>query len=726
MKAGTDMKKVSRNSDEINMGGIIGELLDYRKLISIIVAICFALAIIYTIFTTPVYQANASVQVEGEQSPSILSSLSQVLPDMQPRTVPEIFLLQSRLILNQTVSDLNLQTEVTQKFFPLFGRKWNKLTHDKESTVNVSELYLPMGEGQVVRGLLTVVDKNNYLFDFNGEIYKGKTGQLLTDNGLSINVKDINANPGDKFNVTYMTQLEAVNRLRDELSVADPGKDTGILVLSMTGTDKSKISLILNNILTNYVQKNVERKAEQDEKSLTFLDTQLPKVQGQLDTAEEKLNQYRQRKDTVDLSMEAQSVLNQIVNVDNQLNELTFREAEISQLYTKSHPTYKALMEKRATLESEKNVLNDKVSAMPETQQEVLRLNRNVESGRIIYMMLLNKYQELKIAKSSIIGNVRIIDNAITQPEPVKPKKILVIILGIAIGIVLSILIVLFKVLIRHGVGSTEQIEDLGTRVYAIIPLSDTMMKRNLKHKTIKNKQSYSLLAVEDPIDVSIEAIRNLRTSLHFAMLESSNNVLMITGANPGDGKTFIASNLSVICAQVKSKVLLIDGDMRKGYIHKLFGFENQGKGLSEILSGSCSYPQAVKKTLVPSLDVICRGNAPSNSSELLMSEQFSMLIEQASKEYDLVIIDSPPVLPVTDATIIGNYAATTFVVARFESDSLKEIEVSLKRLEQNNVKVSGVILNGVIKKASSYYGTGYSYGYSYEYDDHTGNKKKK
>ncbi|RUP52498.1 Wzz/FepE/Etk N-terminal domain-containing protein, partial [Klebsiella variicola] len=253
MKAGTDMKKVSRNSDEINMGGIIGELLDYRKLISIIVAICFALAIIYTIFTTPVYQANASVQVEGEQSPSILSSLSQVLPDMQPRTVPEIFLLQSRLILNQTVSDLNLQTEVTQKFFPLFGRKWNKLTHDKESTVNVSELYLPMGEGQVVRGLLTVVDKNNYLFDFNGEIYKGKTGQLLTDNGLSINVKDINANPGDKFNVTYMTQLEAVNRLRDELSVADPGKDTGILVLSMTGTDKSKISLILNNILTNYV-----------------------------------------------------------------------------------------------------------------------------------------------------------------------------------------------------------------------------------------------------------------------------------------------------------------------------------------------------------------------------------------------------------------------------------------------------------------------------------------
>jgi tyrosine-protein kinase Etk/Wzc len=123
------------------------------------------------------------------------------------------------------------------------------------------------------------------------------------------------------------------------------------------------------------------------------------------------------------LSLEAKSVLDQIVNVDNQLNELTFRESEISQLYTKEHPTYKALMEKRKTLQDEKVKLNQRVSSMPKTQQEILRLSRDVESGQAVYMQLLNRQQELNIAKSSAIGNVRIIDNAITQPKPVKPKR---------------------------------------------------------------------------------------------------------------------------------------------------------------------------------------------------------------------------------------------------------------------------------------------------------------
>ncbi len=127
-------------------------------------------------------------------------------------------------------------------------------------------------------------------------------------------------------------------------------------------------------------------------------------------------------------------MLEQIVNADNQLNELTFREAEISQLYKKDHPTYRALIEKRQTLEQEKNRLNKRVSSMPSTQQEVLRLSRDVESGRVIYQQLLNREQELSIARSSAIGNVRIIDPAVTRPQPVKPKKALVVVLGVLPG----------------------------------------------------------------------------------------------------------------------------------------------------------------------------------------------------------------------------------------------------------------------------------------------------
>ncbi|NEN67857.1 tyrosine-protein kinase, partial [Escherichia coli] len=171
----------------------------------------------------------------------------------------------------------------------------------------------------------------------------------------------------------------------------EQGKDTGILSLTLTGENPKLIATILNDISENYLAQNIARQAAQDAKSLDFLNEQLPKVRTELDIAESKLNEYRKQKDSVDLSMEAKSVLDQIVNVDNQLNELTFREAEISQLYTREHPTYKALMEKRKTLQDEKNRLNKKVSVMPSTQQEVLRLSRDVESGRAVYLQLLNR-----------------------------------------------------------------------------------------------------------------------------------------------------------------------------------------------------------------------------------------------------------------------------------------------------------------------------------------------
>ncbi|OWA85665.1 tyrosine-protein kinase, partial [Klebsiella pneumoniae] len=143
---------------------------------------------------------------------------------------------------------------------------------------------------------------------------------------------------------------------------------------------------IIDSISNNYLSQNIARQAAQDAKSLEFLSNQLPKVRNDLDVAEDKLNEYRRKNDSVDLSLEAKSVLEQIVNVDNQLNDLTFRESEISQLYTKEHPNYKALMEKRKTLQEEKAKLNKRVSVMPETQQEILRLSRDVESGRAVYM----------------------------------------------------------------------------------------------------------------------------------------------------------------------------------------------------------------------------------------------------------------------------------------------------------------------------------------------------
>ncbi|HCD8400473.1 TPA: polysaccharide biosynthesis tyrosine autokinase [Escherichia coli] len=716
-------KSMKKDSDEIDLGRLVGELIDHRKLIISVTALFTLLALVYALFATPIYHADALVQVEQKQANAILSNLSQMLPDSQPQSAPEIALLQSRMILGKTVDDLNLQTRVKQDYFPIFGRGWARLTGEKPSEVNISRLYLPVTDDDNPEIKLIVKDDMHYSLKSDSFSIDGVVGELVDAKDISIKVDSITAPKGTIFSVSYVSKLKAISDLQDILTVADQGKDTGILTLSLTGDNPKLIEKIIDSITNNYLAQNISRQAAQDEKSLDFLNRQLPQVRSELDAAEDKLNLFRRQNDSVDLSLEAKSVLDQIVNVDNQLNELTFRESEISQLYTKEHPTYKALMEKRKTLQDEKAKLNKRVTAMPETQQEILRLSRDVESGRAVYMQLLNRQQELNIAKSSAIGNVRIIDNAVTEPKPIKPKKIIIVLLGIILGGGVSVAIVILQVFLRRGIESPEQLEDLGVNVYASIPVSETFSKKSnqsFKRNKSKGVNEYrdGLLAIENPADLAIEAIRGLRTSLHFAMMEARNNILMISGASPNAGKTFVSTNLSAIIAQSNKRVLFIDADLREGYTHKLFEVSNDN-GLSDLLAGKTEITKAIKKLPVAGFDFISRGNIPPNPAELLMHERFGKLLEWANNEYDLVIIDTPPILAVTDAAIIGNYSGTTLLVARFEMNTPKEIEVSVKRFEQSGVKVKGCIMNGVVKKASSYYSYGYSYyGYSYNKDD--------
>jgi tyrosine-protein kinase Etk/Wzc len=702
-------KTATPDSDEVDLGRLYGELLDHRKLIIILTIVFTLLAITYALFATPIYQATAMIQIEQKQGNAILDSISQMLPDSQPVSEPEIALLQSRMILGKTVDDLNLQAVITQNYFPVFGRGWARMTGDVPGKLSISRLYIPKTSNDVPSITLTVIDKNR--FHVEGDNFKldGEVGTLITKDGIALNVQSMDAEPGTQFTVDYITRLDAINSLLNALTVADQGKDTGILNLSFNSDDRALATSVLNDISENYLDQNIARQAAQDAKSLEFLNQQLPQVRSDLNDAEDKLNLYRRQKDSVDLSLEAKSVLEQIVNVDSQLNELTFREAEISQLYTKDHPTYKALLEKRQTLLHERDSLNKRVTAMPATQQEVERLSRDVDSGRAIYMQLLNRQQELSIAKSSAIGNVRIIDNAITQPKPVKPRKILVVLIGIIVGLFISSALVLLKIFLRRGIESPEQLEEIGVSVYASVPLSEWLTKKNKlgrskgtgdKNRKYENK----FLAIENPADLAIEAIRSLRTSLHFAMMEAKNNILMISGSTQNAGKTFIASNLAAVIAQAGKKVLFIDADMRKGYAHKLFKFTGE-EGLSDILSGKINVNNIDKSVPSIGIDFIARGKVPPNPSELLMHKRFNALLEWASDNYDLVIVDTPPILAVTDAAIIGRSVGTSLLVARYGTNTVKEVEISIRRFDQVGVQIKGCILNRVLKKASSYYG---------------------
>ncbi|MFL6616461.1 MAG: tyrosine-protein kinase Wzc [Pantoea agglomerans] len=706
------------DSNGWDLAHLVGQLIDHRWIIVAVTAFFMLAGTLYTLFATPIYSADALVQVEQKNASTVLNEIDSILPPT-PASDTEIEILESRMVIGKTVDDLGLDTVVEQNYFPVIGKGLSRLMGNKPASIAISRLEIPRTIDK--RNVeLEVTGPDSYTVSKDGdELFKGKVGQLESHGDISMLVSEIHADEGTSFTVTKLNDLQAIRSVLSNLTVADKGKDTGVLGLEYLGEDPEQISKVLNQIVNNYLLQNVERKSAQAEKSLEFLRTQLPAVRSKLDEAEDKLNTFRRQNESVDLSLEAKSALDSSVSVQSQLNELTFREAEVSQLFTKDHPTYRALLEKRKTLEGEQAQLNKKIAGMPQTQQEILRLTRDVQSGQEIYMQLLNRQQELGISKASTVGDVRIIDGAQTANSPVAPKKLLIIAASLIFGLFVSVGLVLLKALLHHGIENPDQLEELGMNVYASVPLSDWQRKKDTealarRGSKVKTDPHETLLALGNPTDLSIEAIRSLRTSLHFAMMEAKNNILMITGASPGIGKTFICANLATLVAKAGQRVLFIDGDMRRGYTHELLGADNKS-GLSNVLSGKTEFSPALIQQGVYGFDFLPRGQVPPNPSELLMHRRMGELLEWASKNYDLVLIDTPPILAVTDASIIGKLAGTSLMVARFEANTTKEVDVSFKRFAQNGIEIKGVILNAVVRKAANAYGYGYDY-YAYDY----------
>ncbi|MFQ2912527.1 polysaccharide biosynthesis tyrosine autokinase [Aeromonas caviae] len=708
-------------NDEIDLGRLLGYLIDGRWWIVSITCFFMMMGVAYALLATPVFKANALLQVEKKASgTALLGDMADVLGGEQADAAAEIELLTSRMVLGRTVQELHLDTVVTPDFFPLVGRGVSRLMGQPYPKMAISRFEVAP-ELVGVPLTLTLGEDKHFTLEVEGRVLEGQVGKLLEKEDVTLLVADVAAQDGQVFTLVKQPLLDVIGELQSGLQVSEKGKNTGIISLALEGEDKGRIRAVLDNISQNYLQQNVLRKTEEAQKSLDFLQTHLPQVKDDLNRSEELLNTYRQQNESVDLSLEAKAALDTMVGIEKQLNELTFREAELQQLYTRQHPAYIALMEKRQTLINTKNNINKSIKRLPKTQQDILRLTRDVQVGQEIFVQLLNKQQELNIMKAGTIGNVRIIDDAAVETRAVKPKKPLIVVLATLLGGMLSVGLILVRAAFHRGVESPEQLEEMGLSVYATIPYSEDQAKIEQQKKKGRKAMALNeaLLAARNPTDLAMESLRSLRTSLHFAMMEAKNNIVMISGPGPGPGlgKTFVSTNFAAILAMGGKKVLVIDADLRKGYMQKVMGQE-MGAGLSAYLAGQSEMMQVISKTGFDGLDFVCRGAVPPNPSELLMHPRFKALLDWAAEHYDFVIVDSPPILAVTDAAIVGQHVGASLLVARFAKTAVKEVEVAIRRFEQNGVAIKGILLNAVEKKASSYYGN-YGY-YQYSYGDKT------
>ncbi|MDN6181048.1 MAG: polysaccharide biosynthesis tyrosine autokinase, partial [Halomonas subglaciescola] len=702
--------------DEIDLGRLFGMLLDHKWWIIGITLLFAVIGVAYALLSTPIYRADALVQVESKAGMSNpLEDVRSMLGE-EPKADAQIGILRSRLVLGRAVDQEQLDLVVTPTRLPVIGdflvRRGVERPAFASSSVWAGET-LNIGDFQVATPLtgkaftLTVQEDSHYQLSLEGELLgSAKAGEdaSFLDGQVTLRVAELIAAPGAEFTLSKSSRLSIINSLRSRLSVAQQGKDSGLLDLALTDADPEHAERVLSAISQVYLTQNIQRQSAEAEQSLDFLEGQEPKIREQLRSAEEVLNSYRTESDSVDLSLETQSVLKQLVDIESQLNELEFAEAEISRRFSPSHPTYSALLDKKQQLKNSRDRLNQRVEDMPETQQQILRRTRDVELNQQIYLQLRNKMQEMKISKASTVGNVRILDEAAVQPTPVEPKKKLIVVLAILLGGMLSVGLVLVRGMLNRGVESPEQIEDAGIPVYASVPLSDEQSKlaKRVKHRRERHGQDVvtGVLAQREPTDTAIEALRGLRTSLHFAMMEATNNCLAITGPSPGVGKSFVSINLGAVCAQAGQKVLVVDADMRKGHIHRAFGVASAG-GLSELLVGKAGLDEVLRASKLDGLSYIARGSAPPNPSELLMHENFSAFLEQVSQRFDLVIIDTPPILAVTDAALVGAQCGTRLMVARFDKNPVKELEIANRRMATSGAPVKGAILNAMERKAA-------------------------
>ena len=727
------MSQNTNTEDTIDLKELFFSLIAQWKLIALCTILSLVCALLYLRTTQDIYAVDALIQVEdskGAGTAALLGDLSSMVDQKSPAQA-EIEILRSRLVLGQVIQQLHLDLSISSTDDTTFHRLLNQDTFQTEYQPQAVTFYNNEQSFQVRKFdvpaeylnqplLLSFEDQLFTLTDQKTDevVFKGSLNQLNQGRSSS-GTWNIGIFSRDSLNSTYnvrkMSLPAAVNSILDNYSVAEKGKLTGVLGLNYQGSDKEHITKVLNSILVAYSKQNIERRSAETAQTLKFLDEQLPELKQQLDVAEREFNKFREQYNTVDVTKESELYLTQSINLETQKIQLEQKQAELSEKYTAEHPAMQQIDAQLAAINSKIKELNATLKQLPDLQRRYLQLYREVEVKQQLYTTLLNSYQQLRIAKAGEIGNVRIVDTAVLPIEPIKPRKLLVLLLSIFVGGFIGVLVALMRNMLRTGIKDSGQIEtELDLPVYATVPRSPVQESRI---NILKKKKHIPILAIKNSDDIAIESLRSMRTAIHFALNNARNNVIMISGPAPELGKSFVSTNLAVILAQSNKRVLLIDADLRRGYLHKYFHQDNQA-GLAEYLNGQQPLDKIVKTTEVENLSVITRGKSPANPSELLSTERFKDLLEQLATQFDHIIVDTPAILAVTDGIIISQYAGVNLVIARYGKTQIKELELVVNRFEQASVKVTGIILNDIQRTAGSSYGYNYAYAYKNTQDD--------
>jgi tyrosine-protein kinase Etk/Wzc len=385
--------------------------------------------------------------------------------------------------------------------------------------------------------------------------------------------------------------------------------------------------------------------------------------------------------------------------------ELEQKRKELLSRFTEQHPAVQSIDAQLAAAQQEASQLANRTEALPPLEQNVLRLQRDVQVGTELDSSLSNTLEQLKLIRAGKVGNVRVVDGAVPPDSPVRPKPVLVILASIMIGLFAGCIAALARQRLFDAIDDPYEVElrtDLP--VYASVPFS--RQEEKFATNRLRSDSKSLVLAGEAAIDPAIESLRGFRTALEFTMMRARNRIVLITGPTPGIGKSFVSLNLAAVVGASGKRVLLVDSDMRRGLLHHHLGGD-RGPGLSDLIEGTSRPDQVIRATRFPGVDFLASGRQVASPSDVLSSTKLEAMLTRIASGYDVVLLDGPPVLSAADALRLACVAGTTFLVARQGTTGIGELRESARQLEKIGLPVRGVIVNGLRLRPGRY-----SYGY--------------
>ncbi len=762
---------VKPKEEKVNIAGeILQRYLPYWPIFLITISIGLTVSFFKIRYATPMYQAGAGIMLKDKEDgvESVLNALEGT--ESKKNVENEIELLKSQNLMTQVVKDLGIYAQIYEP-----GRVKHVLAYN---STPVSFRAVQPDSFQPT-GML----KFTYMPKEKAILLEGKKYPLEVPVITPYGKFRINYNSENDIaeNQEYFLQLVSTKNMAkalcSQLNVFTGGKQSTIVNLKITDPSPKRAEDILNTLIKVYNEASVKDKNSTAAATLEFIDNRLKLVINELSNIEMDVQSYKSREGIVDISAEGTAYLSSVQSSDQQVSEVNIQlsvleqveryvidknetggtvpatlgisdpillqllsklneaelqlerlrktsaenspsvitvKSQISQLkpsLLENIRNLKAnLLGTRAKIQGESSKYSSMLRNIPKKEREILEIGREQGVKQSIYTFLLQKREETALSYASSVADTRLVNPAEAGYFPVSPVKFNIYLLGFALGAIVAIGFVMFReTLISYVVFRSELEKATNARIIS----------------EILNDNGKDVIVVKDGKNNAIaEQFRALRTSLSYLGINKDNKTILLTSSISGEGKSFISVNLGVSFALTNKKVILLELDLRKPKISGMLNLNNH-PGMTDYLAGLADSKEVIKQHKDhKNFFVIPAGNIPPNPSELIINGKLDELIEQLKKDYDYIIIDSPPIGLVSDARLLNKFANLTLYVVRhkytpksylkFIDQVYANAEITNLNLVFNGLKPRGVFGTGSGKGYGAGYGYGSGYGYGY------------